>query len=84
MIIANKSCHCHCCHCDDCSPHVVTITVADDNVVVVSSFDTLADLFNTYFRDEKRRERKRDVLVAIHDQSRESTKLPRAQMELLG
>ena len=75
MIVANKSCHCHCCHCDDCSPCVVIIIVADDVVVVVSSFETLADLFNTYFRDEKRRdrERKRDILLAIHDQSGEST-----------
>ena len=75
MIVANKSCHCHCCHCDDCSPCVVIIIVADDVVVVLSSFETLADLFNTYFRDEKRRdrERERDILLAIHDQSGEST-----------
>ena len=74
MRIKNKShcCHhCHCCRCDDCLPCVVIIIAADDDdnddVVVVSSFDTLADLFNTYFRDkigETEREREKEMFLS--------------------
>ena len=76
MIITNKSSHCHCCHCDDCLHHAVAITVADDNVVVVSSFDTLADLFNTYFTDGKRSDREREKELFLLPSMTKAESLP--------